>query len=89
MPNNVSELGYILFGTREYVLDLVYHVRSFRYHPVHESELHWMQLTVEEALMLLYHGYFEKNRTEADLIRRAWTFMDSCFDSSENIVSNR
>ncbi|KAI9490751.1 hypothetical protein BDB00DRAFT_768363, partial [Zychaea mexicana] len=76
------------FEGKETLDDLYYHVRSFRYHLVHESELHWMQLTVEEALMLLYHGYFEKNRTEADLIRRAWTFMDSCFDSSEYIVSN-
>ncbi|KAI7855477.1 hypothetical protein BDC45DRAFT_568367 [Circinella umbellata] len=68
--------------------ELYYHVRSFRFHPFNESELHWMQITVEEALMLIYHGYFLKNRTEADLIRRAWGFMDSCFDSSRDITSN-
>ncbi|KAG2225340.1 hypothetical protein INT45_005584 [Circinella minor] len=76
------------FEEKDTLDELYYHVRSFRFHPLNESVLHWMQIAVEEALMLLYHGYFTKNRTEADIIRRAWGFMDSCFDSSKDIISN-
>ncbi|KAI8138450.1 hypothetical protein BJV82DRAFT_523413 [Fennellomyces sp. T-0311] len=68
--------------------DIYHHVRTMKYHPQQQPDLHWVQLAVEEALVVLYSKYLGKSRTETDLVNRVWGFLGSCFDFSEDIVSN-
>ena len=81
-------LNYTVFSQDD--LDQLYdHACSFKYHPTRQPDLHWMQSSVVQALTILYHGYLKKERTETDLIRRIWGFIDTCFDHCNDITVNR
>ncbi|KAI9257282.1 hypothetical protein BDA99DRAFT_441498, partial [Phascolomyces articulosus] len=68
--------------------DLYQHACKKHYHPKNDSDLSWMQHSTVDALLLLFHDYLKEKRSETDLIRRVWTFIDRCFDPCPNIVVN-
>ena len=58
---------------------------KYRFHPS-EADKHWVSNAIGEVLDLYYYNYDIKNKTEADLVRRLWGFIEKCFDESDFYV---
>ena len=58
---------------------------KYRFHPS-EADKNWASNAIGEVVNLYYYNYDMKNKTEADLIRRLWGFIEKSFDESDFYV---
>lgn len=56
-----------------------------RFHPC-QGDLYWVEKTIGDILELYYYHYDVNNKTEADLVRRLWGFIEKCFDETKFYV---
>ncbi|KAI9488776.1 hypothetical protein BDB00DRAFT_771930, partial [Zychaea mexicana] len=70
-----------VFANKHVLEDLVeLHLRH-RFHPSKVDE-RWAEKAIGEVLDLYYYSYNFFNKTENDLLRRLWIFIEKCFDES-------
>ena len=50
------------------------------FHPLENPQLHWMEGSILKALDVLYYDIINKYKSEADLMKRVWCFIDCAFD---------
>ncbi|KAG1054708.1 hypothetical protein G6F43_003301 [Rhizopus delemar] len=87
LPVELSEFLGTFEGLME-LEELYEHACSFKFHPVEQPDLHWMHQSIMNALSLLFCRYLAKERTESDLLKRVWSFIDTCFDMTDIVVAN-
>ncbi|KAI7873498.1 hypothetical protein K492DRAFT_200645 [Lichtheimia hyalospora FSU 10163] len=81
LPHDLHEF-INTFDDKHDLFELYDHACTFKFDPIQQPDLHWVHHSVLQALNLLFCKYLEKDRTEADLLRRAWSFIDTCFDAT-------
>ncbi|KAK4515609.1 uncharacterized protein ATC70_010560 [Mucor velutinosus] len=53
-------------------------------HPQTNPDLEWVRSSMESCIKLFKHRYLPlADHSEADLLRRVWMFIDTCFDTSK------
>ncbi|KAF7730005.1 hypothetical protein EC973_003418, partial [Apophysomyces ossiformis] len=82
IPSDLHEYLYSYRGKRD--LDALFKHRSLKFfHPIEESDLHWAHKAIVEATDLYHYGYMPiSTQSEADLLRRVWSFTEKCYDES-------
>ncbi|KAG2209322.1 hypothetical protein INT45_001357, partial [Circinella minor] len=50
------------------------------FHALENLQLHWMEGSILKALDLLYYDIIHKYKSEVDLMKRVWCFIDWAFD---------
>ena len=58
---------------------------KYRFHPS-KADKNWVSNAISDILNLYYYNCDMKNKTEADLVRRLWGFIEKSFDESEFYV---
>ncbi|KAI9261472.1 hypothetical protein BDA99DRAFT_537858 [Phascolomyces articulosus] len=80
-PQTFQEYLKKFCGTH-HLEDLIgFHIK-YRFHPS-EADKHWSSNAIGEVLDLYFYNYAIKNKTEADLVRRLWGFIEKSFDESD------
>ncbi|KAI8140993.1 hypothetical protein BJV82DRAFT_620372 [Fennellomyces sp. T-0311] len=60
------------------------HNDKFKFDRIKEPEQYWIHQTITKTLDMYFYKYLQdKDRTESDMLRRIWGFIDCCFDSSK------
>ncbi|KAG2207121.1 hypothetical protein INT45_000780 [Circinella minor] len=84
LPQDLQEYLSKFRGVHD-LEDLIAIHMKYRFHPS-EADKNWVSNAIGEVLNLYFYNYDIKNKTEADLVRRLWGFIEKCFDESDFYV---
>ncbi|KAI9488816.1 hypothetical protein BDB00DRAFT_846706 [Zychaea mexicana] len=84
LPNELKEYLDKFSGVYDLNKLIDIHMQN-RFHPS-QADLHWVEKTIGDILDLYYYSYDVDNKTEADLVRRLWGFIEKCYDESKFYV---
>ncbi|KAG2219126.1 hypothetical protein INT45_000498 [Circinella minor] len=84
LPQDLQEYLNKFRGVHD-LEDLIAIHMKYRFHPS-EADKNWVSNAIGEVLNLYFYNYDIKNKTEADLVRRLWGFIEKCFDESDFYV---
>ncbi|KAF7730073.1 hypothetical protein EC973_003019 [Apophysomyces ossiformis] len=83
MPDDLNR--YLMSYLGKHTLnELQEHHDTFKYERIQQADHYWIHQTITKALDLYHYNYLaDLDRSEADYLRRVWTFIDCCFDASK------
>ncbi|KAI9272830.1 hypothetical protein BDA99DRAFT_499349 [Phascolomyces articulosus] len=84
LPVELKEYLNKFAGVHELEKLINIHMQN-RFHPS-QADLYWVEQTIGDILGLYYYQYDVDNKTEADVVRRLWGFIEKCFDESKFYV---
>lgn len=77
-----------VFHSQHTLGELQAHHDTFKFDRIQQPDHYWIHQTITKALDLYHYKYLaDPDRTEADYLRRVWTFIDCCFDASKTKVT--